>query len=171
MIEKTGKGCGCGCGSTLLGLLLIALLASGFISSQAVALGDQPLTNPTEAQAYHLTWNQLIADREVAKNESDWNKNGCDFGANIGLLFGTPAYILYPLAGANPAGRNGSLGQMIDPNDWNRGFVPMNVPLPEGIFRTFQAYYWNTYVSGASHGLGSGCRLRLPKVPNKGIDG
>lgn len=173
MVEKTGKSCGCGCGSTLLGLLLIGLLAIGVIGSQALALGDQPLTNPTEAAATGMTWNQILEDRERAKKENpNWDTT-CDLGSAVGLLFGVPAYIVYPIAGNDPAGRKGFFGVMIDPSDWNRGIVPVNTPFHEGVFRTYQAFYWYNMVTGASstHGLGGGCKLRPLKRIRSGIEG
>ncbi len=173
MTQRSGKGCGCGCGSILIGLVILCLIMSGVVVAQAVALGDKPLTNPPAAAASGLTWNQLMADREAAKKESKgWNR-GCDMGSAVGLFFGAPAYIIYPLAGANPAGRKSSWGQMIDPADWNKGMVPMNIPLPEGVFRTYQAYYWYNMVVGASsaHGLGGGCKLRPIQPATSGLGG
>lgn len=173
MTQSVGKGCGCGCGSILISLVIFCLIVSGVVGSQVVALGDKPLTNPPAAAASGLTWNQLLADREVAKKESKGWDSGCDMGSAIGLFFGAPAYIIYPLAGADPAGRNSSWGQMIDSADWEKGMVPTRKPLPEGIFRTYQAYYWYNMVVGASsvHGLGGGCKLRPIHPVKSGKDG
>lgn len=173
MVQKTRKGCGCGCGSTLIGLLLMSLFAVGVIGSQALALGDQPLSSPRAAAVSGLTWNELLADREQAKKESiGWNA-GCEVGQAVGLFIGTPAYIIYPIAGNDPAGREGFWGSKIDSRDWKEGFVPMNTPLPEGIFRTYQAFYWNALVTGATstHGLGGGCKLRPINKTSIGTEG
>jgi hypothetical protein len=173
MVEKTGKGCGCGCGSILLGLLLVCALAMGIVSTQALMLGDEPLSSPKAASSSGLTWNELLADREQAKKESrGWN-GGCEIAQTVGLFFGAPAYIIYPIAGNDPAGREGFWGSKIDSRDWTEGFVPMNTSLPEGIFRTYQAFYWNALVTGATstHGLGGGCKLRPIKKSSTSKEG
>lgn len=167
------KGCGCGgcgCGSLLIGLVLICLVVLGVVGSQAIALGDKPLTNPPEAAATGMTWNEILTDREAAKKESlGWNNN-CNIASSVGLFFGAPAYIIYPIAGNDPAGRESFWGKQIDRSDWNRGIVPLNTPLQEGIFRTYQAFYWYNMVVGASstHGLGGGCKLRPLQRPSAG---